>query len=178
MLLRHYLLLPTFLLLIFSCGCETDLTIGEPPSDAADPVIDTPADNAVTNTQALEALALVNDIRAAGCTCGDEVMPPAPALRLHAALQLSAERHSADQASQQRMSHQGSDGSRVGDRLTAAGYSWRNVGENVAWNQRSVVQVVNAWKGSAGHCQNIMNPAYTFMGLAEEDWYWTQVMAR
>lgn len=176
--LRHYLLLPAFLLLIFSCGCETDLTTGEMATDTEPPAADTPADNSVTNAQALEALVLVNDIRTAGCTCGNEVMPPAPALTLHPQLQQAAERHSADQANNQHMSHQGSDGTRVGDRLTATGYNWRNAGENVAWNQRSVEQVVNAWKGSPGHCQNIMNPAYTFMGLAEEDWYWTQVLAR
>ena len=76
------------------------------------------------------------------------------------------------------MGHVGSDGRRVADRLSDAGFTWRGVAENVAWNQRSVEQVVNAWKGSTGHCKNIMNPDYEYMGFAVEDWYWTQVFAR
>lgn len=174
----RYYPLPFLLLLLFvATSCETDILTGDDLNDSSDDVF-TPDTNAPSNVNALEALDLVNAIRTAGCTCGNEVMPPAPALELHPTLQRVAEGHSADQASQQLMSHQGSDGSRVGERLTAAGYTWRNVGENVAWNQRSVEQVVNAWKNSPGHCRNLMQSTYVHMGFAVEDWYWTQVFAR
>ncbi len=177
--MRHILsYLSLAILLLLLAGCQTDLVTGDDVSGADDDVFTNDSNLAVTNTQALEALSLVNNVRASGCTCGDEVMPPVAVLQLHPALQRAAEVHTADQALNQNMSHVGSDGSRVGDRLTAAGYSWSNVGENVAWNQRSVVQVVDAWIGSPGHCRNIMNPAYRYMGFAENDWYWTQVFAR
>lgn len=167
------MLLLLSLSLLFCHGCTTDLTTGE-----ENDMPDLPPTDTVNNAYARDALARVNALRAAGCTCGSQVMPPAPAVALHPALQRAAERHSADQAGRQQMSHRGSDGSRVGDRLTAAGYDWRSVGENVAWNQRSVEQVVTAWKNSPGHCRNIMNPDFRFMGLAVERWYWTQVLAR
>lgn len=167
------------LLAVFACSCETDLTTGDPePTEAEATDTDPSPTETVANAQALEALVTVNALRAEGCSCGSTFYPPAPELRLHPQLQEAAEGHSADQAGRQRIGHDGSDGSRTGERLTRTGFSWRSVAENVAWNQRSVAQVVNAWKNSEGHCRNIMNPAYEFMGLAEEDWYWTQVFAR
>ncbi|MFT7121409.1 MAG: hypothetical protein ACJAZ9_001587 [Neolewinella sp.] len=175
--MRNFIHFPLLaLLLLFSCGCETDLTTGTTVTDTD--VIEEPGSTTVDDAKALEALNLVNDLRASGCTCGDEVFPPAPPLKLHATLQSVAEFHSADQANRQIMGHVGSDGRRVADRLSDAGFTWRGVAENVAWNQRSVEQVVNAWKGSTGHCKNIMNPGYEYMGFAVEDWYWTQVFAR
>ena len=158
-------------------SCETDLALGDFPEDQVitDPTAPSPD---AAEALALEALDRVNALRAEGCNCGGEFFGPTAPLSLHPQLQRTAVLHSADQASRGRMSHQGSDGSRVGDRLSAQGYNWRTVGENVAWNQRSVAQVVAAWKSSTGHCKNIMNPAFTQMGLAVEDWYWTQVLAR
>ncbi|MEM6771378.1 MAG: CAP domain-containing protein [Bacteroidota bacterium] len=176
--LRHALLLPCCLFLLLATSCEQDISVGEDITVPSDQTSSEATTTPTSNAAALEALDLVNAIRADGCTCGDDVMPPAPPVELHAALQAAAAGHSTDQALSNHMSHVGSDGSRVGDRLSAAGYRWRSVGENVAWNQRSVTQVVNAWKNSPGHCRNLMNPDYIYMGLAVEEWYWTQVLAR
>ena len=90
----------------------------------------------------------------------------------------AARAHSNDMAINKEMTHEGSDGSAVGDRVTRAGYTWRAVAENVAWNQPDVRAVVQAWKDSPGHCRNLMGAAYTNMGFAETNRYWTQVFAK
>jgi len=42
-------------------------------------------------------------------------------------------------------------------------------GENIAWNQMTPVQVVQAWKDSPGHNANMLNPYYTHSGLIWKD---------
>lgn len=76
------------------------------------------------------------------------------------------------------MSHVGSDGSKLGARVTREGYQWSTVGENVAWGYRTVASVMAGWLASSGHCKNIMNPYFTELGAAEVNYYWTQVFAR
>jgi uncharacterized protein YkwD len=52
-------------------------------------------------------------------------------------------------------------------------------GENIAHGYGSGVSVFNAWMGSAGHRANILNPAFTNMGLgyvASGNW-WCQQFA-
>ena len=96
----------------------------------------------------------------------------------------AAAAHSDDMVSHNFFSHTGSNGSTAGSRVTAAGYVWRSVGENIAAGQGSVAEVVDGWMKSDGHCANLMNPAYTEMGLAygvdaksEMGIYWGQVFA-
>ncbi|MEO0734870.1 MAG: CAP domain-containing protein [Bacteroidota bacterium] len=163
------------LLLLFACGCETDLVTGDVPVETED----TPVVEAGTfSTLETSTLAAVNRVRATGCLCGTEQMPPVPALRLDAQLSAAARTHSADQARNGKMTHQGSDGSNVGQRVTRAGFTWRSVGENVAWNYQNVNHVMEGWLGSPGHCKNIMSAGFTMMGMGEEELYWTQVFAR
>lgn len=86
--------------------------------------------------------------------------------------------HSQDMASRERMSHTGSDGSSMSQRVTRAGYDWNGVAENVANGQRSVSSVMAAWMKSTGHRDNVLGSKYTHFGYAEQDSYWTQVFAR
>lgn len=127
---------------------------------------------------ATATLALINDVRRAGCDCGDQTMPSVPTLSLHPQLNVAAQLHSDDQAAMGVMQHKGSDGSTVGVRLTRAGFTWRSVGENVAWNYPNVEAVVAGWLSSPGHCLNIMNANFQYMGMGETDRYWTQVLAK
>ncbi|WP_052333908.1 CAP domain-containing protein [Neolewinella persica] len=171
-------LVPIILLsLFFSCtGCETDLTTGVSIPDQAE------EDEVTTSTGfdelSLRTLELVNRTRRAGCKCGSRNMPPVSPVSLNAKLTAAARSHSADQANMRKMQHLGSDGSKVGTRVTRAGYTWRTVAENVAWNYPDVDAVFAGWLSSPGHCRNIMGADYTVMGMAEEDLYWTQVFAR
>lgn len=169
------LLLMTFL----ACGCETDIATGEllnEPEEASTPGV-SPA-TANENAMATEALSLVNQQRTAGCTCGSTRMPPVAALRLNDQLRAAAQAHANDMAAMRKMQHTGSDGSNVSARVSRAGFDWSAVAENIAWNQRSVEAVVNAWINSEGHCKNLMSERYQFMGFGETEWYWAQVFAR
>ncbi|MGW5578972.1 CAP domain-containing protein [Micromonospora chokoriensis] len=123
------------------------------------------------SSQAREVVDLVNAERAkAGCK----------ALTINDKLMTAAQKHSQDQADHQNMSHTGSDGSNAGVRLDRVGYAWRTYGENVAWNQKTPTSVMDAWMNSSGHKANILNCAFTEIGVGIADSngpYWTQVFA-
>jgi uncharacterized protein YkwD len=51
-------------------------------------------------------------------------------------------------------------------RAEAAGYtSWTNLGENIAYGQRTADEVFQAWMSSSGHRANILNPAFRDLGV-------------
>ena len=92
--------------------------------------------------------------------------------------------HSTDMATNNFMSHTGSDGSNPGQRITRAGYSWRTYGENVAAGYSTAQAVMDGWMNSGGHRANILNPAFTEIGVALREnpnstyrYYWTMVLA-
>ncbi|MFC8850855.1 CAP domain-containing protein, partial [Micromonospora sp. NPDC057141] len=120
------------------------------------------------SAQAQEVVNLVNAERAkAGCS----------ALKIDDKLMAAAQAHSQDQADNRKMSHDGSDGSDVGDRLDRVGYAWRAYGENVAWNQQTPAAVMDAWMNSPGHRANILNCSFTEIGVgiaSSNGPYWTQ----
>ncbi|MEU8330980.1 CAP domain-containing protein [Micromonospora sp. NPDC048839] len=123
------------------------------------------------SAQAREVVDLVNAERAkAGCG----------ALSIDDKLMTAAQKHSQDQADHKNMSHTGSDGSNAGTRLDRVGYAWRTYGENVAWNQQTPAAVMDAWMNSSGHRANILNCAFTEIGVGiatSNGPYWTQVFA-
>lgn len=129
-------------------------------------------------------LALVNAARSEARRCGATWHEAAPPLTLSIALNEAALVHARDMAARAAPGHEGSDGSRAGDRITRAGYIWRAAGENVAAGQRTADAAVAAWLVSPGHCATLMGPQFTDMGIAfalapEHDppIYWTQVFA-
>lgn len=112
-----------------------------------------------------DMLAAVNAHRLAGASCGARgSFPATTALSWNANLAQAAAGHSDDMVARNFFSHTGSNGSSVGDRATAAGYTWRTVGENIAAGQAGVAEVVQGWMNSDGHCANLMNPAYRDIG--------------
>jgi uncharacterized protein YkwD len=108
----------------------------------------------------------VNAARATGQTCGTRHFDPAPPLAWNGRLADAALEHSRDMAQHRYFSHQGSDGSQVGERARLAGYQWRRIGENIASGQASPEAAVAGWLDSPGHCANIMHPGFTEMGAA------------
>jgi uncharacterized protein YkwD len=79
--------------------------------------------------------------------------------------------------------HLGTDGSRVGARASAAGYSYGRVGENIAAGQSSASQVSADWLASASHCANMMTASFGDIAVscktnpsATYVYYWTLVM--
>lgn len=138
-------------------------------------------DPAAVETQVLE---LVNAARAKVRECGEKVFAPARPVVLSTALTAVASLHSLDMAEHGTLSHTGSDGSVVGDRIVRSGYEWRISGENVASGQTTPKSVVEAWLGSPGHCATLMEGNFTDMGTAfalapgkNPSIYWTLVFA-
>ncbi len=98
--------------------------------------------------------------------------------RLHAA----AQKHSDRQAKQNSMSHQLPGEASMGDRVTAEGYRWGGVAENVAAGYTTPASVMDGWMNSSGHKANILNCGYKHIGVgvkksSQGTLYWTQVFA-
>jgi uncharacterized protein YkwD len=55
-------------------------------------------------------------------------------------------------------------GSAFMDRISATGFDWTTVGENIATGYETPASVVRAWMNSPGHCANILDPAYREVG--------------
>jgi uncharacterized protein YkwD len=55
-------------------------------------------------------------------------------------------------------------GANFSTRITAVGFEWSQAGENIATGFTTPRTVVNAWMGSTGHCQNILDPSYSDVG--------------
>lgn len=125
---------------------------------------------------------LVNDARARGQNCGGTFYPPAAGVRLNEALTRSARAHSDDMARNSFFSHTSRDGTSSADRVERAGYDYRSTAENIAAGQMTAEAAMAAWLSSPGHCANLMDAAFTEMGVAhssnrhsQQGVYWTQV---
>lgn len=111
-----------------------------------------------------EMLQMVNKIRVAN---------NAAPLKMCSSLELAAQRYSREMAQNDFLDHTGKDGSTMGDRLIRAGYLWKSassasyIGENIAAGQKSVSEVVKAWKKSPGHFKNIVSKRFTHVGFGK-----------
>lgn len=119
-------------------------------------------------------LQLVNNVRQAGCTCGSTVMPPVPAVTWNDQLAVAALNHSMDMYSNDYFSHTGLAGTSAGDRIIAAGYTWKAYGENIARGYSSEQAVMDGWLKSETHCKNIMGSLFKEMGAGRAGNYWAQ----
>lgn len=100
-------------------------------------------------------------------------------VRADSALQRAAQGHSVDMAAEDYFSHTSKDGSTFSDRIRAAGYAGGTIGENIAAGQATASAVMQSWMGSAGHKANILNCAFTSLGVGHATGgsyghYWTQ----
>lgn len=134
--------------------------------------------NGNNSTFQTEMLNAVNQLRTEGCTCGNTVMPPVAVLTWDNKLENAAITHANDMHQNNNNTHTGTDGSSVGERVSAAGFNWTRVGENIAWGQNSIAQVINSWKNSEGHCKNMMSANFTHFGAAQKGTKWVQVFAK
>lgn len=126
------------------------------------------ASAAMTTTESSDAKAvftLLNKERAANGL---------PALKWNATLaNCSAYNHSALMAADDTMSHQLPGEAYFADRITACGYRWSTVGENIGWTTdmtadgaRSIEKsMYNEKPPNDGHRQNILSTAFTEVGV-------------
>jgi uncharacterized protein YkwD len=134
---------------------------------------------------ATHALALINEARARGTRCGARTFAPAPPLTLSGTLDGVAFGHAADMAVHNYFEHQDLSGASPADRVRAVGYREKLVGENIAYGPQTVEEVVQGWLDSPEHCENIMDPRFAEMGIAEAQGrvvrhglYWVQLLAQ
>lgn len=91
--------------------------------------------------------------------------------------------HAADQARAGAISHHGTDGRRLEDRLADRRYRYRAAAETVASGQRDAWQVARDWEESPAHRRAMLLPGATDagVGLARAAGtgrlYWTMIVA-
>ena len=129
----------------------------------------------VSYDDTVEMLALVNQAR-----CREGLSPVID----NSLLRNAATQHSLDMLTNSFFDHQGIDGNTVGDRVSAQGYTWLAVGENLAAGATSTAEAFELWWKSPGHKANILNADFTEAGLshlfragAKSGHYWTLVLA-
>lgn len=117
--------------------------------------------------------------------CGALAMPAAPPLGWDGRLFGAAVAHARDMATRNYFSHTGLDGRAVAQRVSAEGYDWRSVGENLAAGERTIDGVIAGWLSSPGHCSNLMSRDFAAFGVScvqregsAYGHYWTMVLAR
>jgi uncharacterized protein YkwD len=166
----HHLAASCAAAVLIACGGggadapASDATIGRNnPTDQSDLAPDPGC--GIQNFEA-QMLAEVNRVRAQGQQCGNSWQPPVPALSWNALLANAAMAHSNDMASHNFVSHTGSDGSAVGDRAAAQGYTSGGVGENLGGGHKSTSHLMQELLASPAHCANLMRPSYTDFGAA------------
>lgn len=130
-------------------------------------------------------LAEINRRRASAQSCGSRgSFPAAGALSWNDQLFAAAAGHAKDMVARSFFSHTGSSGSSVADRVSAAGYAWSTVAENIAAGQPSITRVVDAWMNSDGHCANLMNATVRDVAVAcvvntaNQSNYWVMNLAK
>ena len=106
-------------------------------------------------------------------------------LAIDSQLDQAANLHTDEMVKADQMSHQLPGEASLGDRVSATGYNWSIVGENVAAGYTTPESVVEAWMNSPGHRANILNSEFTDLGVGydnapdnitgDTDVYWTQV---
>jgi uncharacterized protein YkwD len=173
MRLKGVVLLLFFLGLV---GCKRDASVNPTNGNSTGNTNNTPVitTTVTTNLDNAALLKLVNNVRATGCNCGTTAMPAVAPLTWNEILAKSSLIHSTDMNATGQFIHNSSDGTSFSDRITAAGYKWRTVGENIAAGQKTEQQVFTDWLNSEGHCKNMMNGSFKDMGAAWVGTYWTQ----
>jgi len=86
-------------------------------------------------------------------------------LRLNSNLDKAAQRHAEDMLARGYFAHESPSGTTVRERSRKAGYDWTAIGENIAFGQTSVEEVVQTWMDSPGHRKNILSRNFSELGV-------------
>lgn len=95
-----------------------------------------------------------------------------PALKNDSKLAAIARAHSTDMIKNNYFSHVNLSGCSASCRMTAAGYLWRAMGENIHWMSgynlsasATAKKIVTDWMNSSGHRANILSTKFTVVGV-------------
>ncbi len=168
---------------IAAAGGSTAAT--QPASGTPAGALATPAGTSALTPLAADLLARVNAIRASAHDCGTTRYPAAGPLTWNSQAEDAARTQALYLQGNNLFSHTGANGSSVGDRLTAAGYTWSTVGENIAAGYADAATVIAGWLASPGHCANMSNAAFADLGVVLQPGtsantygnYWVMVVA-
>ncbi|CAB4419312.1 unnamed protein product [Rhizophagus irregularis] len=97
-------------------------------------------------------------------------------LTLDSKLMSAAQKHTDFMVKTDTLTHDDDAGS-LGERIKAEGYNFSNAGENIAegFGTNDEARVMKTWMGSSGHKANILNKAFTNLGVGFGGGkYWTQ----
>ena len=155
----------TFLLSIAITSCSSNDT----------PTFTPNLGNAPTTPNLIDLTNLINDLRENGQKCSGTQYEAVPELMFNETLNQVATSHAEYMNSIDELTHSGENDSTIGDRATAAGYDYTTISENLAKGYADENSVIDAWKNSAGHCENIMNPDVREMGVGTSGAYWVMV---
>lgn len=108
---------------------------------------------------------LTNERRSEGATCGGTDFDPALPVEMNPKLRCAARGHSRDMADREYFAHESPEGDGPATRVSQAGYEFSRVGENIFRSQPTPEEVVEGWMNSPGHCENIMTPGFTEIGV-------------
>ncbi len=129
-----------------------------------------------------DVLVIVNEVRAAGASCGGASFAATGPLTMNPELRCAARVHSKDMLERGYFDHTNPDGEDPFVRMNRAGYDWFTAGENIAAGQPTPSEVMQGWMDSPGHCRNIMSPDFADIGVGAfageggaYGLYWTQV---
>ncbi|MFD5425538.1 CAP domain-containing protein [Streptomyces sp. NPDC127084] len=149
-------------------------TSGPAPALAASPAISAAGPSAAEarlEVTADRVLVLVNKERESG---GCEPV------HAHPALERAAEEHSEDMADRGRLTHTGTGGLSVAERLRDSGYRNEYFGENLARGSLTARSVVNSWMHSPAHREIILTCLYEEAGvgiaLDSQGPWWTVIL--
>jgi uncharacterized protein YkwD len=131
----------------------------------------TPSEPAASASAPVEAAASAPSLNAFRSSQG---LSP---LSRSAKLDAVAQAHSRDMQSMNRMTHTGSNGSQMTDRLQRGGYRYRTAAENVAQTGQGMDRVMELWINSPGHRSNMLKTNVTEYGVGRAGDFYTMVLA-
>ena len=144
-----------------------------------------PSSSCAPNETKQAWLERINQVRGESRRCGDKSLQAVEPLGWSCTLEAAAEDYAKNMAENDFFSHTNPAGEGVGERVSAKGYDWWAVGENIAAGQDSIDAVIEGWLSSPGHCANLMSEKFSEMGMAKAQApdsvyspYWAQIFGR
>jgi len=108
----------------------------------------------------------INKARSQGRMCGNQYYEAVKHVIWNKKLANASLQHSLDMAENGFLSHTGSKGDGLNERLQGVKYEWVACGENIGHGYQSSEEAVQSWLKSKMHCKNIMNPEFKEIGAA------------
>lgn len=127
----------------------------------------------------------INGWRSEDCQCGNVKKRPAPEVIWDNKLEEIAQNYADDLATDNKenesnflyLSHVGTDGSTLSNRLAENGYEAIYCVENIAYLKGNEDMVIDHWMNTPAACNNIMNRQITSIGIARSGDFWVLLFA-